>query len=100
MTERTGTSGRIGTTGWSTVARHDFGGPAELDATIVAVLSENGAPGEPPLYESVDAELAEQFLTSADGDDASVVFSVAGQAVRVSADGTVELRGRPGDAVC
>lgn len=80
-------------TDWRIVARHNFGGAEELDATIANALDGEGEPLDgPPLYASADAELAEQFLASVDGDDASVVFSAAGRTFRVSADGTVEAR--------
>ncbi|MFC6874858.1 HalOD1 output domain-containing protein [Halobellus marinus] len=84
-------------TGWKTVAQHDFGGLTELDATIATALGEDGCLEDGPLYHAVDVESAEQFLASAD--DASVVFPVSGHSVRVSADGTVEIRQESGDAL-
>ena len=75
---------------WETVAHHDFGGVAELDATIAAVL--DGQRQDQPLYAAADVELAERFLTSVGDADASVVFGVADRDVRVSADGRVQLR--------
>jgi len=80
-------------TGWKTVARHDFDGVAELDATITAVL-DGRQPGQ-PLYDTVDVEPAEQFLASVGDADASVVFRTGDHAVRVSADGRVQLRDPP-----
>jgi hypothetical protein len=76
--------------GWETVARHDFGGVAELDATIADAL--DGSRPDQPLYLIADVEPAERFLASVSGADASVVFRIADQAVRVSADGRVQLR--------
>ena len=78
------------TDGWTTVAHHDFGGVAELDATIARVL--DGPSPDRPLYATADVEPAERFLASVGGADASVVFRIADQAVRVSADGRVQLR--------
>ncbi len=75
---------------WETVARHDFGGTTELDATIAAALDRQ--PPDRPLYATVDVEPAERFLASVGNTDASVVFRVADHAVRVSADGRVQLR--------
>jgi hypothetical protein len=75
--------------GWETVAHHDFGGTAELDATITAALGEHRPTR--PLYEAVDAESAERFLASAGSTDARVRFRIEGNTVRVSADGRVEL---------
>jgi hypothetical protein len=94
MTDRSGH--RRGATDWELIARHDFGGTQELDATIVAALGEDGCWDRTPLYTAVDTERAEQFLASVDGDDARVVFTVAGHTVRVSADGTVEMQAANG----
>ncbi|QCC46524.1 HalOD1 output domain-containing protein [Halobellus limi] len=77
---------------WNVVAHHDFGGATELDATIVTALETEGCCGDSPLYAAVDTEPAERFLSSVEGDDASVVFTVSERIVRVSADGTVEAR--------
>ena len=76
--------------GWVTVARHDFGGMTELDATIAEALG--GQRPDRPLYDTVDIEPAERFLASVGDADASVIFRVADRAVRVSADGRVQLR--------
>ena len=92
---RNGTD-RAGTGGWRTVARHDFDDANELDATLSAALCDDEALEGPPLYATVDAERAEHFLTSVDGNDASVVFSVGERTVRVSADGTIEVRSADG----
>jgi hypothetical protein len=78
------------TDGWETVAHHDFGGVAELDATIATVLDDSGP--DQPLYRTVNTEPAERFLASATDPDATVVFRIGGQTVRVSADGRVQLR--------
>jgi len=94
MTDRSGR--RRGATDWELIARHDFGGTQELDATIVAALGESGCWDGAPLYTAADTERAEQFLASVDGDDARVVFTVAGHTVRVSADGTVEMQATDG----
>jgi len=93
MAETTCDGGRHGIDEWETVARHDFGGRAELDATIVAAL--DGEHPE-PLYATVDTESVEQFLASVDAGDARVRFRVAGRLLRVLADGRVQLR-RSGD---
>ena len=92
MNHRSTDANRNGTSDWDVVAHHDFGGPTELDATIVAALDAEGCCDDSPLYAAVDTEPAERFLRSVDGDDASVVFSVSERIVRVSADGTVEIR--------
>ena len=76
--------------GWETVAHHDFGGTTELDATIAEALG--GQAPDRPLYDAVDVEPAERFLASVGDTDASVVFRVADHAVRVTADGRVQLR--------
>ena len=76
--------------GWETVAHHDFGGVAELDATIAAVLDDHGR--NQPLYCTVNTEPAERFLASATDADATVTFRIAGRTVHVSADGRVQLR--------
>jgi hypothetical protein len=91
MIDRSGTR-RAGTAGWRTVARHDFDGVNELDATLASALGDGSELDGSPLYATVDAERAERFLSSVDGDDASVVFSVEGRTVRVLADGTIEVR--------
>jgi hypothetical protein len=76
--------------GWETIAHHDFGGVAELDATIAAALDDSGP--DQPLYRTVNTEPAERFLSSATDADAMVVFRIGGQTIRVSADGRVQLR--------
>jgi hypothetical protein len=76
--------------GWVTVAHHDFGGAAELDAAIADALDEQRP--DRPLYDTVDIEPAERFLASVGDANASVVFRVADRAIRVTADGRVQLR--------
>lgn len=76
--------------GWETIAHHDFGGVAELDATIATALGDSSP--DQPLYRTVNTEPAERFLASATDPDAKVVFRIGGQTVRVSADGRVQLR--------
>ncbi|WP_156105689.1 HalOD1 output domain-containing protein [Halobellus rufus] len=80
---------------WEVIARHDFQGQTELDATIVTALGGEDCCTEEPLYSAVDTEPAERFLRSVDGDDASVVFAVSGTTVRVAADGTIAIRDDP-----
>lgn len=76
--------------GWETVARHDFGGITELDATVAAVLDVRRP--DRPLYDTVNVEPAERFLASVGDADASVAFRIADHTVRVLADGRVRLR--------
>ena len=76
--------------GWETVARHDFGGMTELDATIATVLDVRRP--DRPLYDTVNVEPAERFLASVGDADASVAFRIANRTVRVLADGRVQLR--------
>ena len=90
MTETTRDATGGAPSGWETVAHHDFDGVAELDATIAAALDDR-LPGQ-PLYETVNVEPAERFLASVGDADASVVFHIADHAVRVFADGRVQLR--------
>ena len=90
MTDTMHDADRRDAAGWETVACHDFGGAAELDATIAAAL--DGQRPDRPLYAAVDVEPAERFLASVGDAGASVVFRIAGHAVRVSADGRVQLR--------
>jgi len=96
MNHRSTDANRNETSDWDVVAHHDFGGTTELDATIVTALETDGCCDDSPLYAAVDAEPAERFLRSVDGDDASVVFAVSGRIVRVSSDGTVEARDAAG----
>jgi len=90
MSDTPSEAGPDDSSGWETVAHHHFGGVAELDATIAAVL--DGQRQDQPLYAAADVELAERFLTSANTTDASVVFHVADHDVRVLADGQIQLR--------
>ena len=93
MTEQTEYPDQRSLGEWQQVAHHDFDGPDELDATLAAALTDSERPwNESPLYDAVDTEPAERFLASVDDDDASVVFAVSDRTVRVSADGTVEVR--------
>lgn len=92
MAERMERPTRNGPYGWETVEHHNVDGPDELEATILSVLDEEGSLDEQPLYANVDPEPAERFLSSVSDDDASVVFSVSNRMVRVSADGTIEIR--------
>ncbi|MFB6090931.1 MAG: HalOD1 output domain-containing protein [Halobellus sp.] len=92
MAERTEHLARGGSCGWETVAHHNFDGPDELDATILSALDEERSLNGQPLYADVNTEPAERFLSSVSDDDASVVFSVSNRTVRVSADGTIEIR--------
>ncbi|MFB6251398.1 MAG: HalOD1 output domain-containing protein [Halobellus sp.] len=93
MTNQTGDPGPEGLSEWRRVGYHDFDGPDELDATLAAALVDSeGSWDESPLYDAVETEPAERFLASVNDDDASVIFSVADRTVRVSADGTVEVR--------
>ncbi|WP_435183114.1 HalOD1 output domain-containing protein [Halobellus sp. EA9] len=92
MTERTDHLAGGGSWHWKTVAHHDFDGPDELDATILSALDGEESLDGRQLYTDVDTEPAERFLSSVRNDDASVVFSMSNRTVRVSADGTVEIR--------
>ena len=78
-------------------AHHDWEGPKSVVTTVVTAVAEvlDEDPEEmEPLYDTVDAEAAEQFFAGGSGTpgaEAYVTFRYEGVRVTVDGDGTVEV---------
>lgn len=79
---------------WSTIAMHDWDGPASVEMTLVSALEDlNGSLGEDVLYDHVDLDAVTDTLAPTTERGATEVrFQYGSHELRLERDGTISAR--------